>query len=663
MSSRANTWKHHGTVIHSRQAPVAVRSHSLVPQRSDGVDFTEIGKSPAGHREDSKGRGGAGAREMGYEVYSFGSTRGVDTCRLRSCCRSQSAKLRCSERASEKPNAPTKFQKTRLDVSIIKSVLLDAVVFPLMFSPRLLQVSRQLRPYVCAFCSASRSLRPRTRFLSATVPCLKSKKNADRTTNGHEKSSSTVADAAKKQDVQEATQLKATKSRRKRRRTQQVPKSLSREQVLTYPEHQGHPKTYRIRKIKSQSADKSKEPSTTVREKDQPEEYKSLKEALLEKKPKKSKKRRTPTENLLIEVLSPDDLTFEPIEHAIPPVPRLSHGLDRVLFNPGVYRLQDPRSRVYNFDPYLEKIMPAAEFDFDSLSEYKTSSKDEDLLAMTRKLGTKFTGSTSSMSGVLQHFHFLLSNFRELNHSMLSRKYPESSTKFSKITRGPSAIFLRWKHGLYAIDADKSFDEPNIMSWLGHSMEKLLTNSRTEFERYRRSTPESAPNEDESGKCFHYSRSGNFLVRSQLDAQDSRLPGTGIFDLKTRAVVSIRMDHTEYETGSGYQIRFDQGEWESYEREFYDMTRATMLKYSLQVRMGRMDGIFVAYHNIERMFGFQYLSLPDMDNVLHGQTDTCLGDQEFRLSLRLLDELLQRATQKFPETVSIYFKPIICIRR
>jgi hypothetical protein len=144
-------------------------------------------------------------------------------------------------------------------------------------------------------------------------------------------------------------------------------------------------------------------------------------------------------------------------------------------------------------------------------------------------------------------------------------------------------------------------------------------------------------------------------MRSQLDAQDARLPGTGVFDLKTRAVVSIRMDSDEFETGSGYQIRYDQGQWESYEREVYDMTRATLLKYSLQVRMGRMDGIFVAYHNIERIFGFQYFSLADMDNVLHGQTDPSLGDQEFKFSVSLLDDLLQRATEKFPETVSFTF--------
>ena len=389
----------------------------------------------------------------------------------------------------------------------------------------------------------------------------------------------------------------------------------------------------------------------------------SLKDALLGAKAgeQRSKKSRASIsadefEKLDIKHLNPEELDFAPVDYDIPPVPKLSYGLDRVLFNPGIYRLQDPRSRVYNFDPYLEKIMSVNEFNFSALSEYKTSSKDEELLALTQRMGTKFTGSTSSMSGVLQHFHFLLSNFRKLNHKMLSKEFPDPTDRFSKITEGPSAIFLRWKDGIYAIDADKAYDTPNIMSWLGHSLEKLLTSDRTEFERYRRSTGSAVPGEDESSRCYHYSKLGNFLMRSQLDAYDPRLPGTGIFDLKTRAVVSIRMNHHEYESGKGYQIRYDHGEWESYEREYYDMTRATMLKYSLQVRMGRMDGIFVAYHNIDRIFGFQYLPLTDMDNVLHGQKDTCLGDQEFKMSVSLLDELMQKAATAFPEQV----RPYLC---
>lgn len=405
-------------------------------------------------------------------------------------------------------------------------------------------------------------------------------------------------------------------------------------------------------KDKSKAAPKKDAKKAKPAKDDADDSPKSLKDALLGDKASRQKRKAAAREKLDIVSIQAEELQFEPVHVERPPVPMLSYGLDRVLFNPGVYRLQDPRSRVYNFDPYLEKIMPAHEFDFEALSEYKTSSKDEELLALTKRVGSKFTGSTSSMSGILQHFHFVLSNFRPLNHDMLSRQFPDPSSNFSRITLGPSAVFLRHKDGVYAIDADKSYDRPNIMSWLGHSLEKLLTTERSEFERYRRSNPEQAPTEDNASRCYHYSKQGNIMMRSQLDAVDPRLPGTGIFDLKTRAVISIRMNHREYEEGSGYQLRHALGEWESFEREFYDMTRATLLKYSLQVRMGRMDGIFIAFHNIERIFGFQYLSLPDMDAVLHGQHDTSLGDREFKISINLVDELLTRATAQFPDTVS-----------
>ena len=138
-------------------------------------------------------------------------------------------------------------------------------------------------------------------------------------------------------------------------------------------------------------------------------------------------------------------------------------------------------------------------------------------------------------------------------------------------------------------------------------------------------------------------------MRSQLDAYDSRLPGTGMFDLKTRAVLAVRMRSKEYQDMVGYQIRSQQGSYESYEREYYDMIRSTLLKYSLQARMGRMDGIFVAYHNVEEIFGFQYMNMSDIDLALHGQKDPSLGDQEFRYSIGLMNRILNEATARFPE--------------
>ena len=296
--------------------------------------------------------------------------------------------------------------------------------------------------------------------------------------------------------------------------------------------------------------------------------------------------------------------------------------------------------------------MPVSEFDFNALKEYITSSRDRSLEKIAQANGKRYVGSTSSMTGALTHFHFLLSQWREIDTKMLSQGFPDKLRSFTLLQRCPSAIFLRWKDGTYAIDADKEFASANILSMLGKSMEKLLTLSTEDFERYRKRNARRISDEERNApESFHYSTMGDFLMRSQLDAYDARLPGTGMFDLKTRAVVSIRMDAKNYGEGSGYEIRSRLGEWESFEREYFDMIRAAFLKYSLQVRMGRMDGIFVAFHNTERIFGFQYVSLPEMDAALHGQSDTAVGDQEFRLSLDLLNKILDKATKKFPEKV------------
>ena len=335
-------------------------------------------------------------------------------------------------------------------------------------------------------------------------------------------------------------------------------------------------------------------------------------------------------------------------------VPSLAHGLSRVLFNPGVYQLQDPRSRVYNFDPYLEQIMPATQFNFDALKHFVTSSEDLTLRDIATRIDQRYSGSSSSMTATLVHFHYLLSQWRPLDCGIQTQSFPIVSKKPTRIERAPAAIFLKWRDGRYAIDPDKQFSSGNILMMLGKMMEKMLTLGKADFERYRLSNPEQiSPEERATPEAFHYTAAGKFLMRSQLDACDKRLPGTGMFDLKTRAVVAVRMDAKNYMTGRDYEIRYRHGEYESFEREYFDMIRSAFLKYSLQVRMGRMDGVFVAYHNTQRIFGFQYISLQEMDKALHGQQNRALGDREFSLSLELLEKVLDKATAKYPNTVSL----------
>ncbi|AEO56141.1 hypothetical protein MYCTH_2300709 [Thermothelomyces thermophilus ATCC 42464] len=362
-----------------------------------------------------------------------------------------------------------------------------------------------------------------------------------------------------------------------------------------------------------------------------------------------AKRKGKGTTGFVVNRIDAAKIELTPIEKEQPPVPRLAYGLDRVLFNPGVYHIRDPRSRVFNFDPYLERIMPIKEFDFEAIKQYVTSSKDMTLIKTAAEHQKKYTGSTSSMTSTLAHFHYLLSAWRPINPCMLSKNFEIDSYRFTRIMRAPAATFLHWKDGTYAIDADKEFDTANILSMLGKSMEKFLTLPKQEFEKYRKINSDQLTEEERNGpESYHYTTLGDFLMRSQLDAYDPRLPGTGMFDLKTRAVISIRMDAQDFHKGLGYEIRTRFGNWESFEREYYDMIRSAFLKYSLQVRMGRMDGIFVAYHNTERIFGFQYIPLQEMDLSLHGQENTTLGDREFKLSVYLLNKVLDKVTKKYP---------------
>ena len=102
-------------------------------------------------------------------------------------------------------------------------------------------------------------------------------------------------------------------------------------------------------------------------------------------------------------VLSPASTPF--VAHPSPyqvPVATLAHSLDRVLFNPGVHFLRDPRSGVYNFTrDTLENVPKISEFDFSKLPQYVTSSKDETLKEIAANQGKTFSGSTSSTVGML----------------------------------------------------------------------------------------------------------------------------------------------------------------------------------------------------------------------------------------------------------------------
>lgn len=173
-------------------------------------------------------------------------------------------------------------------------------------------------------------------------------------------------------------------------------------------------------------------------------------------------------------------------------VPKLGHGLDRVLFNTGVHYLRDPRTNVYNFDPFLRNISQPDEFNFDSIPKFIPPSQDKTLHKSAAKFSSKFVSSTSSIAPSMSHFYFLISRLKPMNLSSRFTGYFEDEPQtFTQMCRSPVGVHLRPHslndsgvvvRSLVTEKSTKDEDKPTILMQLGNVIEKLLTHSKSEFE-------------------------------------------------------------------------------------------------------------------------------------------------------------------------------------
>lgn len=300
------------------------------------------------------------------------------------------------------------------------------------------------------------------------------------------------------------------------------------------------------------------------------------------------------------------------------------------------------------------------EFKFDTMPQFMPASKDETLHRMAVQQGCSFVSSTSSMSQSMSSIYFVLSRMKPLNLECLSAAFSEEPKTYTVLTRSPCAVLLR-PHGpnLRSIVVEKVEEPETVLQAMGQVMERLLTEPKDNFARMLKSSSE-APQVRPS-EAYSYMAVGNVLLRSQLDCQDPRLPKR-TFDLKTRAALPVRMDVYNFEKYRDYHIVANHGLFNSFEREYFDMCRSAFLKYkcassvassyccsslcSFQVRIGDMDGIFVAYHNASELFGFQYISREEMDERIFGNPET--GDAIFDIILQVYNEILAAITPLYP---------------
>ena len=84
--------------------------------------------------------------------------------------------------------------------------------------------------------------------------------------------------------------------------------------------------------------------------------------------------------------------------------------------------------------------------------------------------------------------------------------------------------------------------------------------------------------------------------------------------------------------------------------------RSDLLPFSFQARIGNMDGVLVAYHNTARIFGFQYVSLEEMEERIYGSGN---GMRVFNKCVSFLERVLGDVVSIYGERVGLFHSALV----
>lgn len=354
---------------------------------------------------------------------------------------------------------------------------------------------------------------------------------------------------------------------------------------------------------------------------------------------------------------SKKDLKFQNIDyHRIKyeqtaEAPKLSMKLQCVVENPGIYPL-DTIKKLNNSKKLklLEQLPKPDDIIFENLDTYIRPSEDKNLKKIMKSNNYKYSSSTSGIGATLTHFFYKLTNFKSPHFYNLSESYQYEPLKFMMYQRKPASIKLhRFENNFYTINSNHLFESKNefILMKMGKYMEKIFTNEPEEFNRkYMKKSGDKQEIVLKEDDFFNYVGYDKILLRSQIDcAGKNQFGQNSFYEIKTRAVAPIRYDVDNYLDYLDYEINSLIGKHSSYEREYYDLIRGAFLKYLFQLKIGGMDGAFISYHNTSKIFGFEYVTLVDMERRIFGNSN--FSDIIFKASLKLLQESLDHILKDF----------------
>jgi len=277
------------------------------------------------------------------------------------------------------------------------------------------------------------------------------------------------------------------------------------------------------------------------------------------------------------------------------------------------------------------------------IEKFTPPSQDETMHELAYEKKSKYMASTSSVSDTLINIYHYYSHFKPPNLTSLSH-YQVKDRPYKVF---PSSIIIKPRKGSYAVDAYNAFKEQESkLNQLGKTLERRLTMTDAEFQNLLKVNGNKSvqlPPE------YHlYKSIGPFLFRSQIDCAHPNLPGKfKFYDLKTRATQAIRIDFDQLEGKCSYTLSTLIGKEASYETEYFDLLVSKFMKYSFQMRIGNMAGVFLAYHNVLHLLGYEFVTAKEIDECLYGSPE--MANKSYEVCLKLLSVILDEVTEMMPK--------------
>lgn len=172
--------------------------------------------------------------------------------------------------------------------------------------------------------------------------------------------------------------------------------------------------------------------------------------------------------SFISEVLDINPKSVRPIENDWQDqsiLPHLKNHLDILPKCPGIY----PTEAITQFNsakltPFFTRLPQYSQINEACISPYFPPGQDVNLKRLATKYKAKYMMSTSTITSLLNHVYFSLSNYKSPHFNDLSKAFDNEPLKFMLSQRKPNTIFLRKMknntgHELYAVDGDAGFTE------------------------------------------------------------------------------------------------------------------------------------------------------------------------------------------------------------